>query len=143
MPRIATFIYSDNSQLSINNNSQVLTITNPMLIFKPTFIPSTFSFAVTIGILGADESTPHVLRYIFKKKDSEELIINTGDMQFPARNTDTDSAQVPHEYNGFLVNLDFRNVVLKSEGEYVSQVYLDTIHLGDFPIYVKGIETNG
>lgn len=143
MPKLTTFIYSDNSRLDFNNGKQAVTISNPMLIFKPAFIPSTFSFAVTMGILGVDESVTHNMRYIFKKINSEDILIDTGEMQISTKSSDPTDVELPFDYRGFLFNMDFRNVVIKSEGEYVSYVYFDSECLGEFPIYVKGIETHG
>lgn len=145
MPRISTFMYSDNARMDLNGDQQQINITNPMIAFKPAFIPSTFSFAVTIGIAGFDLRQAHKLQYIFKELNSDDNIIDTGDVLFPARSNnvqDTDSL-LPLEHRGVVINLDFRNVIFKREGDYISYVYFDGELLGSFPIYVKGIETNG
>ncbi|MEK4473370.1 hypothetical protein NSQ91_09135 [Paenibacillus sp. FSL R7-0048] len=144
MPRISTFVYSDsvNNETAPNGN-RLVSIQNPMLVFRPVFIPSLFSFAVTVGIVGVGHSETHTIRFTFGKIGGEELLIDTGVMPLPANLELDENGALPVDHRGFLFNMDFRNVVFHSEGEYESNTYFDGVLLGTHPVYVKGAESRG
>jgi hypothetical protein len=144
VPRISTFVYSDsvNTETAPNGN-RLVSLHNPMLVFRPVFIPSLFSFAVTIGIVGIGHADAHTIRFTFGKIGEGELLVDTGVMPLPANIEFEENGTLPAEYRGFLFNLDFRNVVFHTEGEYESSTYFDGVLLEKNPIYVKGVESSG
>lgn len=139
MVRISTFVYSDTAQQGMGpDGNHSLTIQNPMQLFKPAFIPSLFSFSITLGIAGVDLLKQHQVRLTFSKLDGSEHLIETGEIVIPANEEGHKANEgVPLEYRGYLFNLDFRNVAFRTEGEYVSTVYVDGVELGKHPVYVK------
>ncbi|WP_455793016.1 DUF6941 family protein [Clostridium butyricum] len=132
MERISTFVYcesvqNENTPTGIKNN-----ILGPMNALRPMYIPGTFSFSIFLSILGIDLSKTHIMKIIFT--DGKENIVNTGDSQLPAQDLEPD---LPESERGFMMNMDLRNVVLKKEGIYKTQVYFDDKLLGEYPIYVQ------
>ncbi|MEG6615410.1 hypothetical protein V6C27_03060 [Peptococcaceae bacterium 1198_IL3148] len=136
MPRIATFIYSEDSLSEPTPQGQRMNVVNPQLVFRPLFIPSLFSFAITFGISGMDTTQENKIQLLFRNPDDSEILINT---DFTMPKSDDDS-ELPIEVRGAMVNMNLRNVPFKSEGTYSTEVIVNGDSLGRFPIYVKGKE---
>ncbi len=134
MPYISTFMYCENTQIE-NTPEGKMHITGPMHIITPMFIPSMFSFCVAFGVLDLSLDKQHSLRYIFKDP-SGEIVVDTNDIHLPIQELKID---LPKDMNGMLLNMDFRNIALRIEGEYKSEVFIDGQSLGVFPIKVKGM----
>lgn len=134
MPIISTFMYCEEAK-PIGDKLQ---INNPLNIFRPPFVPSTFSFSIVFGILGLDITEDlSLVRLIFKKQD--EVVIDTGNLEIK-QEKDPNLTVLPMEARGLMANLDFRNVILRSEGMYETDIYLNGEKIGNYPIYVKGGE---
>ncbi|MED3854229.1 hypothetical protein P4607_22970 [Priestia megaterium] len=140
MPRISTFMYCESTQFigQPNSNNQKLTIENPLHVFAPPFIPGTFSFGIVFGLLGIDPSEEHALRLVFSYSKGTDPVIDTGSVNIPKQLENN----VPVETNGFMMNMDFRNVIFREEGSYETQLFLNGEILGTFPIIVKRGESN-
>ena len=134
MAEISTFLYCENVQPSYNGG---MTINGPMQIITPKYIPGVFSFTIFLGIIGLDVSESHTLQIKFMKKDGDKEIIDTGKINI--QNQEEKENILPLDMRGFMANLDFRNVELKTEGEYVTKVILDDDLKGEFPIKAKAV----
>ena len=99
---------------------------------NPEYIPGLFSFSTIVTIIGIDCSKDHVLKLIFYNE--EETV---GALEGPLTPID-DSSNLPDEYKGINLSVDWNNVNLKKEGSYTLSVYLDGKKLKDKSIYVKG-----
>lgn len=137
MPYISTFMYCENTQNENTPEGNKLHIIGPMHIITPMFIPSMFSFCVTFGILDLCLNEQHILRYVFKSPNGE-IVVDTKDIHLPIQELKED---LPKEMNGILLNMDFRNIALKIEGKYNSEIFVDEHSLGVFPIGVKGMSS--
>jgi hypothetical protein len=133
MVRISTFMYCEGTQLVGPPNNQKLTVQNPQHVFNPMFIPGTFSFGIVFGVLGVDLKENHTLKVIFSSPD-EEKVVDSEAINLPAQEVKNDT---PDDFSGFMMNMDFRNAVLKAEGEYKTEIIFDGTSLGSYPIYVK------
>jgi hypothetical protein len=140
MPRISTFMYADGFGIQNLPQGQLALLTNPQHIFTPQFVPGQFSFSTIIGILDCDFTKEHRIRGIFKDPKGN-AVIDTGSTTviMPA---DPKKSNIPPELLGAILNFDFRNVVLSKDGEYETEIFLDDISLGTFPILVKGLNNN-
>lgn len=134
MAKVSTFLYAENCRYDGNRK---LNIINPLQIFTPAFIPGQFSFAVAFGILGVDFSESRQAKYILRGPDGE-IIIDSGMFKIPIPDDPT-THSLPDEMKGAFLNIDVRNAILKTEGVYNSEVYLDDVRLGVFPIQVKSL----
>lgn len=141
MPRVSTFLYCEGT---VKEEAQDgLIIRNPLMIFRPAFVPGMFSFSIFFGISGINDGNEHLLRIKFINiKDIANPIIDTGDLPIrqPQYEPGHSDNEIPTEFQGMMANLDFRNAVLRNEGEYYTEIHLDNILLDKFPIYVKGAE---
>ncbi len=137
-PSITTFLYSDGFRQEVQNQQPTILIINPRLVFVPMFIPTQHSFAVTFGVMEAEVG--HTVQYAFKNPSGETLI-DTGKISLPQLNED--QLKLPPEMRGVVLNLDFKNVILKEKGTYVSEIFYDDVPIGTFPIKVRGADTSG
>ncbi|MFB9859611.1 DUF6941 family protein [Salinicoccus siamensis] len=138
MPKITTFVYAE--EIS-NTRDNKLNIVNPLNVFRPAFVPGMFSFSVVIGIIGLDVTQgKHTLRIKFYGEDQKETpLIDTG--YVPLEDVPTGPLSLPSELRGMMGSMDFRNVVMKSEGVYITEVFVDGDLLGEFPIHVLAGES--
>ena len=51
---------------------------------------------------------------------------------------DTKEIDLPSEYKGLNMSMDFRNVIFETEGIYSTGVFFNNQLLAENPIYVKG-----
>ncbi|MCT2535690.1 hypothetical protein NC661_06545 [Aquibacillus koreensis] len=133
MPHITTFIYSEETKNTPNNKLNVI---NPLNVFRPAFVPGMFSFSVTFGVIGIDVTEKgHTVRIKFSSSDKrDEPIIDTEDLSL--ENIPSETATLPPNLRGIMGSLDFRNVVMRAEGEYFTEIFVDGDKLGEYPIYV-------
>lgn len=102
----------------------------------PEFIPSMFSFSIVLGIRGIDDTSNHLLDIIFKDCEGNALV-EAREIQITSEQLQAKGSQLPEEYRGLMIGMDLRNVVIKKEGVYSTEVSLDGKKLGAFDIYAK------
>ncbi|MGG3115301.1 DUF6941 family protein [Bacillus paranthracis] len=135
MPMVINFVYCD--QVDVVEGK--LTIGGPLNFINPRFVPGMFSFTVAFGIVGLNTQQRNDLQLKFFDVNDDE-IMSTGILTIP-ENADIDP-NLPMEVRGFMANMEFKNVVFKSEGAYKTELYLNGERLGQYPIIVKGVEGN-
>ena len=71
-------------------------------------------------------------------KDSlKNNLVEAKDILISANQLQRGEQSLPKEYRGIVLGMDLRNVIIKQEGVYFTEVYFDRKKLGDFDIYVK------
>lgn len=114
MAKLTMFTLCD----SVNNipgpQGMVTHLVSPQVVLRPLFIPGNFSFGIAVGVRGLDLKEPIKLNFSIISPDGE-VIQNSGDTELPAMpREDT----LPPEHQGIMLNLDIRNMVVKSDGVY-------------------------
>ena len=139
MPRISTFMYAERTEPNLNGQ---MTVTNPLLVINPIFVPGMFSFSIIFGVIGISNQSDHTMQILFNSpNEDEEPLVNTGVIPLAKGMAPLEKIlDLPPDQKGMIFNLDFRNAVFKTEGIYKSTVLIDGEILGEFPIYVKGGE---
>ncbi|TKA02503.1 hypothetical protein FA950_20760 [Bacillus thuringiensis] len=124
MPHLSTFAISDDSSQIMTPDGPVLQIINPQNLFRLPFIPGTFSFCVTLGILDLNPELDHTVKLVIKSAEHTDYIaLDSNNMVVP-RNP-TFNKDIPMEAHGVLFNLDFRNLPFRYEGKYIAEVHVD------------------
>lgn len=143
MARLFSFMYCLNAERQQPPTNSINAI-GVLSTFKPDYVPGAFSFSIIFSILGLDMSTDNTVRITFSKRDALKPLVDTGNISLSSNelNKDAHSALIPEEYQGVDFTLDFRNVVFKENGVYVTTVYLNGDALGEQDIYVSGLNTN-
>lgn len=137
MARIKTFLYCENIENQITPVGPKTSLNGPLAALRPVFIPGMFSFSIFMSMEDVELETSHRFKIIFKHEETGEVIIDTGDGEIPSQNVE---GNLPKEIRGIMLNMDFRNVILRNEGYYVSEIYFDGEPIGEFPIYAKALE---
>ena len=77
-----------------------------------------------------------MLDIIFKDCEGNALV-EAREIQITSEQLQAKDSQLPEEYRGLMIGMDLRNVVIKKEGVYFTEVSLDGKKLGAFDIYAK------
>ena len=98
----------------------------------PEYIPGSFSFSTIVVILNF-ENKPCTINVKFYDPDDEKLA-ETGLITLPPQQN---QYNIPDEYMGANLSVDWQNIVFKKEGVYQTIVEMDG-EIFKKPIYVKG-----
>lgn len=136
MAKLVSFVLCD----SINNitapqSGMVTNLVSPQIALRPQFVPGNFSFAVAVGIADIDLQTENRMRFTIVDPTGE-IAHDTGENVFPifpAHDT------MPREHQGFMVNMDIRNLAVQAEGEFRFVFYINGTCIGEYkvPIYKR------
>ena len=132
MAKITTFVYCEGVERP--QDSSNLNIINPIQLLTPMFIPSMYSFSIVVGILDFDTSLENSIRITFKQDVKDELIIDTNTLTIPPQ--EQKDISLPKNMQGFMANMEFKNVALREAGTYKTTVYFNGVELGEYPISV-------
>lgn len=131
MEYISSFIYCDNIQIEMTPQGPRHQVVNPLQVLSPVSIPSNYSFSIACNVAGFDVTKENRVRVCFLAP-SGNMVNDTGEIKF----------QIPQEQikpnrpNVMQLNLDMRNVVLKEEGLYSTNVYVNGEEIGNYKISV-------
>lgn len=116
-----------------NVEGQGACATTILTALTPEYIPGLFTFSVIITLLDIDASTGHQLMVDFISP-TEENVVHV-ESPLPAINEDNN---LPQQYKGINIAMDWNNVNLKVSGEYIIKITVDDILLKEKRIFVKG-----
>lgn len=138
MSRIGTFIYClDAERKTAGDGGDIINAMGVLSAITPEFVPGTFSFSIIFSVLDIDISKSNKIKVVFANYEKHS-IIDTGEIQLPIMPNQSSDVDLPNEYKGLNMSMDFRNAVLEKEGIYYTQIYFNNELLGENPIYVKG-----
>ena len=137
MAELKNFIYCLNAERiqTPDGKGDTINAMGVVSALTPEFVPGAFSFAIIFSILDLNINEDNKIQIIFKSKDGKELV-NTGEIKLPL--LPENDTNLPKEYSGLNMSMDFRNVVFEEEGVYTTQVIFNDVQLSDCSIYVKG-----
>ena len=137
MARLGNFIYCLNAERvpAVNGKGDTINAMGVLSALTLEFMPGTFSFSIIFSVLDADASQRNEIQIIFSKKDT--VLIDSGVISIPPIES-TDNYDLPKEYKGLNMSMDFRNVIFKEEGLYQTKVMFNGQEVGINEIYVKG-----
>lgn len=127
MAKLVSFVICD----SINNIpatpvGMVPSLVAPQIAIRPQFIPGNFSFGIAIGISGIDLQTVNKMRFTITDPKGT-IIQDSGDSELPVVPA---KDSMPDEYQGFMMCMDIRNLVIASEGEFLFSFYVNEELIG-------------
>jgi len=130
--KVSSVIYAEevlqeNAGTTVRNH-----IINPLSVILVPFTPATFTFVITINLIDLTDN-PKEIHVKFKKKGDEKSVVEMGPINVPVG---ISIPHIPTEFAGLNFNLNLRNVVLPSEGEYETEIYFDNVLTGSYPINV-------
>ncbi len=99
----------------------------------PEYIPGLFTFSVIITLLAADTSEEHCFVVDFDSPSGENVVHVESVLPLVEVNNN-----LPQEYRGLSIAMDWNNVNLKVSGEYKIKITVDETVVKEKSIYVKG-----
>lgn len=108
------FIIAESLETIQIGAQQLFKIVNPMNVIRSTFIPTTLSLVFAIIVSGYENNQSHKisLRVVYKQNDEVLFSADAMDVPFPA-------------LDNLNLHYDVRNLILKTEGEYVIELTID------------------
>lgn len=132
MAKLFSFTICD----SINNlpvpGGAVPMLIAPQIALRPQFIPGSFSFGLAIGMSGIDLHISNKMRIVIQSPNGDS-IYDSGENNLPLTSKED---TLPQKYQGFMMCLDIRNLVIRCEGEYVFTFYLNGECVANQPVPV-------
>jgi hypothetical protein len=107
---------------------------NILSALTPEYIPGLFTFSVIITILGVDIKVGHELKIEFIS-ENDEIVVEL-ESELPI--IENPESNLPEQYKGININMDWNNVNFKTSGLYNLKIYLDSKIIKQKSIYVKG-----
>ncbi len=131
MPSISMFVVCESVSPQLNSN--IPQLSGPQCVLRPQIIPSTFSFGLAVGVVGVDPNLQNTIRFTISNPKGA-IIQNSGDAVFPPVGIDD---TMPKEYQGFMLSLDVRNLLIEESGIYTFTLYVNNMEIGsrDIPIF--------
>lgn len=133
MAKIALFMLCDTVENNQSKDNTITHLVSPQAVLRPLYIPSSFSFGLSVGVRGLDLSSPITLRFIVCDPDGN-IVQDSGE------NTISIGAHdniLPMEHQGFVANIDVRNFNVPKEGVYKFTLFVngEELEAQDIPIY--------
>jgi hypothetical protein len=139
MAYLTTFVFSEDTNQELVNQNKILHVINPQNVFRPQFVPSAFSFSVTFGLIDLDPDKKNTIRFTLNApNENEKYVVDTGNIDLDPNHAF--DRRLPIEANGFMMNMDFRNVPFRIEGKYLAKVNVNGELVGEYPVFVYGQE---
>lgn len=98
----------------------------------PDYIPGLYTFSVVITILALDTTSNHALEISFACGEEEVARIEG---EIPPME---DPSNLPAEYKGVNLSINWNNINFKTEGEYCLKIVVDGDEVGSKTVFVKG-----
>ena len=102
-------------------------------VIAPEYVPGLFSFSVIINLLDVDLKQAHQFNINFESPSNEVVLTINGEL--PTIDTSTN---LPQEYQGITIAMDWNNVNFKTSGLYSLKFFVDGEFVNSKEIFVKG-----
>ena len=128
MARVQDIIFCLNSTNIEGQGASAFTVLSAL---NPEYVPGLFSFSTIITIIDLDTKKEHLVKLIFGN-DGDEAVVEGNISSFE------DLSNLPPEYKGVNLSVDWNNVNFRKEGLYKLAVVVDGVEIDNKTIYVKG-----
>lgn len=142
MERITSFMLFDNLENIPSPDGKKVSahLINPLPMLRPQFIPTNFSFALSVSASGIDLTKPGSIKLQILNPD-DSLLKNFEEIKTPV--FEHGVSKIPEEYCGFTLNMKIQNISLRTEGIYKLKVNYNGKEIGEEKIPVFKWEEPG
>lgn len=124
MAKLTAFMLCDSiNAIPVPTGGVLQQLVSPQVALRPQFIPGNFSFGIAVGVQGVNLHVTNRIRFTISDPHGE-IIQDSGVSEFPPVPEDVQEI-LPAEYQGFMMNMDIRNLVLRENGEYLFCIYVN------------------
>ena len=99
----------------------------------PEYVPGLFSFSVIVNLLDIDLHVQHKFNIDFESSSKESVLNIEGELPII-----DECSNLPKEFHGITMAMDWNNVNFKSSGLYVFKFFVDGELIKEKEIFVKG-----
>lgn len=132
MLKISMFMLCD----SIAPGTPIPQLIGPQAVLRPSFIPGNFSFGLAAAVTGINVLQPHTFSFSISNPQ-KKIVQHSPSQQLPIE-LNIEKNPLPEKYQGIMVAMDIRNLLIEEEGEYIFTIYIDDENASySFPIYKK------
>ena len=114
MAKVSMFTLCDSIENVHTPGGVVTHLVAPRTVLRPEFVPSNFSFGVSIGVRDLDFSVPNKVKFIISSP-SGKILQESSDINIEIPHVED---TLPTEHQGFSINIDVRNLSVPEEGVY-------------------------
>lgn len=118
------------------NAGEGVTLNTVLSAITPEYVPGLFSFSIFISLLDISNEGEHTFSIEFIAPNGEK-VVEIENQVLPIEILDG-NGNLPNEYKGINIAMDWNNVNFKCDGLYTIKVYYDRSEAGEKKIYVKG-----
>ena len=136
MAKIVSFVVCDLiNNMPADNMGVIPSIVAPQIALRPQVIPSNFSFGIAVGIADMNLQITNKVRFTVADPDGN-IVHDSGESDLPAA---PEMDTLPQQYQGFMMCIDIRNLLVQSEGAFTFSFYLnnDCIGVQRVPVYKR------
>ena len=137
MAKISSFIICDTIvNLMTPQGDSVPQLVSPQPVLRPPFIPGSFSFGISIGVIDVEFQEVNTIKVIIVSPKGEETY-NSGEINLESIPQDE---LLPKEYQGFILSIDVRNMIIDQDGVYSVEIFVNNESVGrrEIPVFRKG-----
>lgn len=134
--KICSFILCNGIETVMNSQGGTMSaLMGPQVLLQPEFIPTNFSFGFSVGFIGIDLTQENQIKFRIMSPNNE-MVMESRNSLIPINATED---SIPKEYRGFNMTTDVRNMVIKMEGIYTLEFFVNDELAGtqEVPIYKK------
>lgn len=133
MAQIVSFVYCDKVQQKFVNGQLQPQVVQPLTFLSPINFPSNYSFSIVCSFNGINTFEKNTLE-VRLLSPTKKLVESTGkiNLEIDDKNSETDNVSMTF-------NLDFHNIIFREEGEYTTEIILNDVLLGSYPIEAKKV----
>ena len=136
MPKVTQFMLGDGINNMPGPKGMITHLIAPQVALRPAFVPGNFSFALSVGVRDVNLQQENKIKFMITSPNGE-AIQTSEETIIPAIVKDD---ALPIEYQGFVLNLDVRNLAIPVEGIYKFTIFVngEAMEAQDIPIYKGG-----
>ncbi len=135
MPELTMFTVCESvGNVSPQPGVNIPQLMGPQTVLRPMFIPGSFSFGVSAGVIGINLKQSNSVKFTIKTPTGQ-IVQASENAVFPPIFEDD---SLPQEYQGFMLTLDVRNMVVEEQGNYSFELFINDESVGSraIPIFV-------
>ena len=130
MAKVSDIIFCLRATNTDETGASAMTI---LTALTPEYVPGLFTFSVIITLTDIDPAEDHHIAINFVNPSQENIV----HIESPVPQV-TDSSNLPSEYKGLNLAMDWNNLNFKTSGLYTLQVIFDDVLIQEKSIFVKG-----
>lgn len=130
MAKLVSFTLCDSINSVPASRGIVQMLVEPQLVLRPQYIPGNFSFSIALGVADLNLQTKNEIRLVIINPEKKVVYDSLPNILPIIRKDDS----IPKEYQGIMMCVDIRNLIVECEGEYIISISLNGECIDEKPV---------